>query len=284
MRITCSLSSLLSRFERAGLNVNNSQFGSWWAAQDHLRNARGLQRPMARLFQSESRCIARSDSKVWSTTRLDLWTEDSILNDITMRTLADFDHLYLLKDPFQNRFLRGSVRLPSEANPNGLLTGDWRPAAPVSVGQAEHGIPADVVWTGEPAVVLISERLAQVFRAEHFSGWLGYPVEVNAEATPLKYVGLTVSGRCGPLDNTRGEWVRKDDEPGRFLRGLFFDERSWDGSDFFLPTGTLYKFVTERVRSCLRREGVKNIRCDRLSDVLTAHIVIRNTPGGRARQ
>ena len=30
-----------AQFERVGLNANDPRYGAWWAAQDHLRNARG---------------------------------------------------------------------------------------------------------------------------------------------------------------------------------------------------------------------------------------------------
>jgi hypothetical protein len=200
-----------------------------------------------------------------------------------MNTRVDFDHLYRVKDPFNNRFFRGRVRFPHHLDRNALLTGESEVTAALTVGHAEGRTLADIVWTDNVAVVLISERLAAAFRAASFSGWSAYPVRVEAEGAKDQHVGLTITGRCGPLDYTRGEWVRKDDEPGRLLRGLFFDERSWDRSDFFLPAGTLNMLVTERVRDCLQREKIKNVRCERLSDVLTAEVVLRHTPGARVR-
>jgi hypothetical protein len=81
------------------------------------------------------------------------------------------------------------------------------------------------------------------------------------------------------LDRARGDWVRKDDESGLFLRGMFFDESSWDGADCFVPEGTVYIFITGRVRSLLSSK--KNVRL--LSDVLTSEVVIRNSSPSAAR-
>lgn len=195
-----------------------------------------------------------------------------------MRTHEDFENLHVLRDPFSNRFFRGRIRFPQEVDPNLLLTGAADVREPLIVDRSEGNRLADIVWTDHVAVVLISDRLVQAFRAASFSGWATYQVRLEAGEAIQGYLGLTIVGRSGPIDNTRGEWVRKDDEPGRFRQGLLFDEPSWDGSDFFVPAGTLYKFVSQQVADCLNRLQVKNVRCQRLRDVLVPEVVIRNTP------
>ena len=185
--------------------------------------------------------------------------------------------LYELSDPLSDRFFRGKVQFAHHVNPYDLLRGDIEPPDNLVLGRAAGRIVRDVVWTDDVSTVLISDRLVGLFRAHRFSGWSTYKVLLDAKEVHQKYFGLTVTGRCGPLDRTRGEWVHRDDVPGRFLRGVFFDEQSWDDADFFLPQGTAFIFITERVRDLLMREAAENIKCDRLSDVLTSERVIRSS-------
>ena len=190
-----------------------------------------------------------------------------------------YECLYTLTDPFAKRFARGRVRLPPDLHPNRLLRGETQPACPLMVQMPPRGTVGDFVWTGEVALVLMSGRVVGALRRDRVTGWSTYPVRlegIEAADTPM-FFGLQITGRCGPLDRSRGEWVHKDDEPGKQLRGLFFEETSWDGSDFFIPSGSLHIFVSERVKECLKREKVTNARLERLIDVLTPEVVLRNT-------
>jgi hypothetical protein len=56
---------------------------------------------------------------------------------------------------------------------------------------------------------------------------------------------------------------------GKFpvLRGFYFDEDSWDGSDFFMETRyTGFIFVTERVVQVFRANKFRNICFERLNE------------------
>ena len=66
------------------------------------------------------------------------------------------------------------------------------------------------MWTAEVAVVLLHERIVAALDAERVWGWAPYPAHVEGASTAT-FSGLRVTGRCGPLDRTRGEWVQKDD-------------------------------------------------------------------------
>lgn len=80
---------------------------------------------------------------------------------------------------------------------------------------------------------------------------------------------------CPP--RARGEWVQKKDS--WYVRGLYFDSATWDGSDVFMAAGKGFKFVTRPVYECLERLSVKNVTCVPLSDEMTSEIVLRHTPG-----
>jgi hypothetical protein len=208
-----------------------------------------------------------------------LRSEDQIVTSAaTVGNGVDYDRLYVVNDPFAKGFVRGAVVLPADIRANRLLTGEWHPSKPIPLKRASGRVLAPVVWTDHTAVILLSKSLAAAMATEGFSGWTTYPVQLETAPPVEPYVGLTVTGRCGPLEEGRGEWVYRDDRPGRFLRGLFFDEHSWDGSDFFRPAGTLYVFVTERARDILVSKGGASVVCERLSDVTTSEAVLRHTP------
>jgi hypothetical protein len=100
-----------------------------------------------------------------------------------------------------------------------------------------------------------------------------YPVGLEADdgTEVAGYSGLVVSGRYGAIDNTRSVQVEKvvvGNPKGHapVWKGLYFDEKSWDGSDIFRPSGTGYIFVTEKVRAALDRAKVTNLTCTALAD------------------
>ena len=180
-----------------------------------------------------------------------------------------------MTDRLDSRFFRG--RVPDGVNPDALLFGEAEPAGILTLERSEDRVLDEVVWTDDVAVVLMSPRLIDGFKAQSFSGWRTYPAHVEANAKGHAYFGLSITGRCGRIDHNQGEWLNRDDEPGRFLRGLFFDVQSWDGSDFFVPEGTLYICTRRRVRDYLEAASVKNIKCERLTDVLTSELVIEHS-------
>lgn len=194
---------------------------------------------------------------------------------MTVKSDVKLDGFHRITDRLDGRFFRG--RVPDGVNTNGVLLGEVKPKGILTLERSEGRILDEVVWTDDVAVVLMSPRLVDGFKAESFSGWSTYQARVEANRKSHVYFGLSITGRCGPIDDNRGEWVNKDDEPGRFRRGLFFDVQSWDGSDFFIPAGTLYICITQRVRDYLETASAKNIKCERLTDVLTSELVIEHS-------
>jgi hypothetical protein len=192
--------------------------------------------------------------------------------------LVDFETLYLVKDPLSRRAPRGAVRLNLDRDPAELFTGAWRPTAPVRIEIGGRGKPAQILWTEEPAVILFADAVTEALTRDALTGWAPYAVQLAwAGVAADRYEGLAVLGRCGPIDWTRGEWVRTADEPGPSLKGLYFDESSWDGSDVFSPKDSFFVLVTERARACLSRHVGGSCRFVRLSEHLTSEVVVRHS-------
>jgi hypothetical protein len=190
----------------------------------------------------------------------------------------DFARACRLGDPFRDEYFRGRSEIADHLDGTLLLAGETRSINPIVIRRSEGNRLADIVWTGHPGIVLISRRLKEAFESRHLSGWSTYAVNLETQGpTQRDYFGLVITGRCGPPDYSRSERVRRDDMPGRFFRGLYFGEESWDGSDFFLPRGTLLLLATEAVVACVHTLGVQNIAVERLCDVMTSELVVRST-------
>lgn len=129
----------------------------------------------------------------------------------------------------------------------------------------------DFISTSLPPLVLVSNRVVEVLGA--FTGWTTYPVEVygkRGESIP-GYHGLAVTGRCGPIDDSQSRLVIEpppvpQGRPRKKWVGLYFDPKTWDGSDLFLPESGGGTFVTEGVRTAMESAHISNVRFTRLTE------------------
>ncbi len=114
---------------------------------------------------------------------------------------------------------------------------------------------------------LISKRMLSLLKHYRLTGWSTYPVELFSGGKRLRrsYYGLSVTGRCGPIDWSRRERIRINSlvhkgERMQIWQGLPFDENSWDGSDFFVTRGEdAFLFVTRHAKLVLQSERITNI-------------------------
>lgn len=186
-----------------------------------------------------------------------------------------YDRLYDLREEFEcDGAFRGAPEDGVIADPFALLGNVEKPTRPIRFDYHCSGGESvcDVIWTGFVAVVLLSDPLVDVLRGEAFSGWTTYPAEVYDKRSKKlpKYHGLAVTGRAGPIDNTRSERVwRGPYFPGgpkvEQYVGLYFQYDRWDGSDIFLPEGSGWIVVTERVKDVLDSLDIPNIKLVRLT-------------------
>lgn len=154
----------------------------------------------------------------------------------------------------------------------GLGRGDVRPAKPLSFHRCEGYHATDLIGTTH-GLFLISDRVVDALQRGAFTGWTTYAVEVRGPGGRhiRGYHGLAVTGRCGPLDESRSEKAILRPPPGGQampgLRGVYFDLGTWDGSDIFAPEGTTATFVVERVKTALQAIKVTNMKFDDLTKV-----------------
>jgi hypothetical protein len=112
---------------------------------------------------------------------------------------------------------------------------DWTPKLHVVRGT----IWRDFLWTSA-LILVVHERVCDVWRSNDFTGWATYMVHVfDRHGDQVEgYVGVSVKGRSGPMD-VSGSNVRWQtySNGGRYvseMKGLIFNPGTWDGSDFFM--------------------------------------------------
>jgi hypothetical protein len=155
---------------------------------------------------------------------------------------------------------------------NALTRGELTPKRPVNIRHYMGSEPKDVVWTTFISPIIFHNRIIELLIAKRFSGWSTYPVIVYGKKGEVfeGYSGMAIKGRCGPIDKSKSEVVQRDYPGGKFpvLKGIFFDLKSWDGSDFFMSSdGSFFEFVTQPVKDCFEQAKVTHLNLDRLTDV-----------------
>ena len=133
----------------------------------------------------------------------------------------------------------------------------------------------DVLNTGWPGLYLISDKLKANLEKSALTGWKTFPIKLltkdNSEISG--YQGLSITGRCGPIDYTKSEIIEKRSVPNgplsKYYKGLYIGLDKWDGTDFFLPGETFHTIITEKAALSLKRERLTNIIIENLSGIET---------------
>ena len=185
--------------------------------------------------------------------------------------IVDASHAYVVGEAFEKDALR--VRTDDCVGQNDeLLTGELLPSQAIMFVRHMGWIPKDLIPGSALWTVLISDKFRNVLFSRGFSGWHTYPVEVygsNGKLLP-GYHGLSITGRCGKVDESKSPIV--DDgyyptgTPRRKKLGIFFAPESWDGSDIFLADNWNFVFCSERAAEALRSSGLTNVRLTRASE------------------
>lgn len=201
----------------------------------------------------------------------------------TSNPFPGFERIYKLSDPVSARFFRARVELSSESA-FAITRGEVRPAE-VVVAKWSKGSsrPADVIWTTLVAPILVSDRVVSLLSDRGFRGWSSYQVRlVGKRGEEIEgYSGLAIHGRCGPIDDAKSVEVPQIYPGGVFpaWKGLYFDARTWDGSDVFLPAdGTRRILVVEAVKRAFAEARVKNVAFNPLPEVDRPDLEIGKDP------
>lgn len=163
-----------------------------------------------------------------------------------------------------------------------LFRGEWQPPEPVVLRADRGGQATDILWTTFPPLVCISRRLVELLQEHRFTGWSTYPVEVYGRRGEqlADYFGFAVTGRAGEHDLRRSQVVIKPPpveggQPWEVLKGIYFENDFWDGSDFCLMGSTISIIVTRRVVQAFKRAKIRNVEFTPLPEVETPAAVYK---------
>lgn len=168
--------------------------------------------------------------------------------------------VFVLKLGLMDRFFRAELANDmlylSTSDILNLKKGELNPPVPVPYRYAGgKTIPEDFIWTATSGFI-ISDRIRELFVSCNFTGWKTYPISLYGKGGNLidGYHGFAVTGRVGEIDFSRSKIVSIPPivvgKPNIVKMGIYFDESSWDGNDFFFTMGIS---VTGRVVEALQK-------------------------------
>lgn len=196
-------------------------------------------------------------------------------------TSFDYSGFFKFDDPLGNRALRLepqnddwlTVKMSYR-----LANGEEQPPQPACLKGYMGGIPYDVLWSGLVSILCVSYRVIDLLLENKFTGWGTYPVDVyDRNGKPLpRYYGFAVRSYAGREDISLSEVITKPASVARWgtrkvRRGLYFDPKKWDGSDFFRVGGKIV--VTKQARDSMKRAKVANVNLIPLPEVEVDTIV-----------
>lgn len=137
----------------------------------------------------------------------------------------------------------------------------------------------DVISTSG-VLFVFSEKVVKLIQNNNITGCKFYPITIKGHED-LKYYLLTITGKCGPLDDSKAELIETLDGPAMkiqntnitipkqqfsVMKGKSVRLETWDRCDFFLVENTLHALVTERVRDLFKKHRINNIYLEDLKD------------------
>lgn len=178
---------------------------------------------------------------------------------------------------FQSQLLSSTFRAPpvnlraGEEQSYLLITGDYKNIDfPVIFKQTYGKKMRDLLDTEYPNLYLISDRLQSVLEENGLTGWKIFPTKLfDKKGNEIfGYHGLSIVGRSGPTSYDNCEIFEKRYVPNgpvcKLYKGVYIDE--WDGSDFFIPDGTISIFITKKAADVLKKNKITNLWLTNLTD------------------
>jgi hypothetical protein len=129
----------------------------------------------------------------------------------------------------------------------------------------------DILDTGYASLFLISDRLKAILEENKLTGWKVYPIKLYDKKNNeiFGYSGFSITGRCSPPSYAESEIIEKQYVPTgpicKLYKGMTIN--NWDGSDFFLPEGTLHIIVSKKAADILKENKITNLDLENLAEL-----------------
>jgi hypothetical protein len=131
----------------------------------------------------------------------------------------------------------------------------------------------DLLTPPSVSVCIISKKFYKILEENSVTGLRTFPVCIidKQERDINDYIGISIIGKCGKIDYSKSEVYEKQYVPEgpmiKYYKGMRIGLDTWDGSDFFIPVGTLSIIVTERVKSLIKINKISNISLKNILDI-----------------
>ena len=137
----------------------------------------------------------------------------------------------------------------------------------------------DVISTSG-VLYVFSEKVVKLLQNNNITGCKFYPITIKGHED-LKYYLLTITGKCGPLDDSKAKLIETLSSPATkihntiitipkqqfsVMKGKSVRLETWNGCDFFLVENTLESLVTERVKDLFKKHRINNVYLEDLKD------------------
>ena len=115
--------------------------------------------------------------------------------------------------------------------------------------------------------------MKNVLEQNNLTGWRTFPIQViDKKGNEINgYHGLSITGRCGPIDYTKCEIIEKQRVPKgpltNYYRGRYIGLDDWDGSDFFLPKDSFGVIITKKAANVIKKNKLTNVALENLADI-----------------
>lgn len=155
-----------------------------------------------------------------------------------------------------------------------LITGDYGSISfPVTFKQAYGKEFRDTLDTGWAGLYLMSDKMKSLLQENKLTGWKSFSIRLldKKENELQGYSGLSITGKCGPIDISKSEVFKKRLVPNgprcTFYKGLYVGLDEWDGSDFFLPRHNYGTITTTKAAGVIKSNKLTNIRLTNLAEI-----------------
>lgn len=131
----------------------------------------------------------------------------------------------------------------------------------------------DMLDTGTVCLHLISKKFKILLEQTGLTGWKIFDIRVfDKNGLELKdYYGLTITGRCGKIDDSKSEIIKRQCVPNgplaKYRKGLHIGLDQWDGSDFSCPDGTTFLITTKKASDIIKANKISNVEFKNLADI-----------------
>lgn len=123
----------------------------------------------------------------------------------------------------------------------------------------------DYILGGDVCLNLFHNRFFDALKANSITGYEQFPAVIGIKEPNIEYSCLIIKGRVHGEDDKKGDLINLGPKvPGAppviVKKGLFFDESTWDGSDFCILDNKAHIIVSERVRQIILDLKITNIK------------------------